>query len=92
MGKEEPHLRHFLYPRQVMAGSSSKHDMDIKDHSDKHATRMKKLDSEKEAKGKECMLAAITLPKLSCTWGDGKWRNCLTKVAPLGFYFFLCAP
>lgn len=75
-----------------MAESSSKHDMDIEDHSDKHATRMKKLDSEKEAKGKECMLAAITLPKLSCTWGDGKWRNCLTKVAPLGFYFFLCAP
>jgi len=76
---EGPHMRHSLHANQVTTGSSSKDDIDVEAPADKHTTMVKKLDNKNEPKGKECMTTSNMVLIMSCTHGDGKRQNCLTK-------------
>jgi len=82
---EEVHLRHSLNLRQDTDSSSLKHVMDMEIPSEKHVSRVKKLEREQAGlgfgvvKGEEQILEANAV-KLICTPCDGKGRHSLPKV------------
>ncbi|CAD6238308.1 unnamed protein product [Miscanthus lutarioriparius] len=81
---EEVHLRHSLNLRQDTGSSSLKHVMDMEIPSEKHVSRVKKLERERVGlgfgvvKGEEQILEANAV-KLICTPCDGKGRHSLPK-------------
>ncbi|KAJ1283922.1 hypothetical protein BS78_03G164300 [Paspalum vaginatum] len=86
MRKEELHLRHSLNLRQDTARSSVKDAMDMEISSEKHISRVMKLESEtgglafRVAKEKDQILEGNSLEKLIYTRCDGKGTHALPKV------------